>query len=127
MKPDEVVELLLCPFCKREPQQQMRHADGDMMKQPYLGVRCEEHTQWLTVEQWNRRALLGQPKAASWKPEDDQTMPSAAPASGEMPEEPERIKLSLDEIIHAGMWVTAESYDRLRAYALSLREKREGK
>lgn len=50
-------ELKPCPFCGREPITQMRYADGDQMTQPYIGVKCREHTDWITVEQWNRRAL----------------------------------------------------------------------
>ena len=50
--------LLPCPFCHRVPDTAQLYADGDTMTQPYVGVRCREHTGWITVEQWNRRAAL---------------------------------------------------------------------
>mgnify|MGYP001576057658 CR=1 FL=1 len=54
--PVERDDLLPCPFCARPPRQQIHYADGDSMMQPYLAVHCEHHTQWITVEQWNKRA-----------------------------------------------------------------------
>ena len=73
--------------------------------------------------------LLAQSKTAPWKPDDDQNMPSkssAAPDSG-MPEGPTRfIPVWRKKFMAAdrdGRFVLAEDYDRLRSYALSLRER----
>ena len=42
-----------CPFCGREPRTRMGLTDGEQ----WTGARCEEHTQWIPVDQWNRRSL----------------------------------------------------------------------
>jgi sarcosine oxidase delta subunit len=52
--------LLPCPFCGREPQQRMIHTDGDERTERYLAASCQNHTDWITVEQWNRRRSLSQ-------------------------------------------------------------------
>lgn len=53
-------DLMPCPFCKREPQTQMQFfRDGAIQPVGYLAARCEHHTQWITVEQWNRRPAPG--------------------------------------------------------------------
>ena len=46
-----------CPFCKREPQQMMRIDSLQSGDENYLAARCEHHTHWMPVEQWNRRSL----------------------------------------------------------------------
>src|SRR5437879_6725779 len=51
-------KLLPCPFCGREPRQKMIHPDGDDREPPYLAACCEAHTDWITVEQWNRRPAI---------------------------------------------------------------------
>lgn len=56
--PEQPRHLDNCPFCGCVPVTQLRYADGDLMTQPYIGVRCPEHTRFITVEQWNNRASL---------------------------------------------------------------------
>src|SRR3990167_8595388 len=102
MKPDEVVKLMPCPFCGREAQQRVcRNAES--MTESYLGARCDAHTHWMTVEQWNHRTLRSQLNAALQVPvkeagaaqdvgtrlqgESAKLPASAAPDSGEMPED----------------------------------------
>jgi len=46
-----------CPFCKREPQQMMRIDSLQSGDENYLAARCEYHTHWMPVEEWNRRSL----------------------------------------------------------------------
>src|SRR3990167_3568034 len=92
MKPDEVVKLMPCPFCGREAQQRVcRNAES--MTESYLGDRCDAHTHWMTVEQWNHRTLRSQLNAApqdAVRPTQQSAKPdtaSAAPDSVEgMPE-----------------------------------------
>ncbi len=59
------MKLLPCPFCSREPQTRMcRDAD---LHESFLGARCEEHTSWITVEQWQRRpAAVRVEGSADW-------------------------------------------------------------
>ncbi len=60
-------KLLPCPFCGGVPQTQIRRVGPDVYgHEDYIGVRCHMHTDWITIEQWNRRA------PSAHIPEDDE-------------------------------------------------------